>query len=279
MKKLWIGLGIGCGGLILLAVIAVAVVGYYGKKYAGGVIEAGQKIQAQQAELDKLNRDFPFAAPTGALLKLDDGRVQTYLAIREEMAPVLKDFKARGEAFDQKYKGAKDNSISATVEAAKLMSELLQQMRAKYIASLKGHQMSPAEFQAISSTIMGSRIAGSAAPGGDVKAQLNAQADALEKQLATPGLPAASKSAIQKQVQTLREEAARTSPADAATLASNMAVITKYQARIDDKETAGTEVLLFQGGDNHPGATGAIGSGARADDRDDEPEPEPEDKK
>jgi hypothetical protein len=273
MKKLWIGLGIGCGGLILIAVIGISVAGYYGKKALGGVIEVGQKMQAQQAELDQLNRDFPFTSPAGALPKLDDDRVQTYLSIRDELAPVVKDFKAKGEAFDKKYKGASDNSISATVEAAKLMSELMQQMRGKFIASLKSHRMSPAEFQTISTTILESRIAQAAGGSGDVKQQLNAQADAMQQQLDAPGFPAASKDAMRKQVQALRDQAARSNPADQQTAAANSVVIAKYQARIDDKETEGTEFLLFQTG----GASGPTGSsmatGSRAaEEKDDAPE-------
>jgi hypothetical protein len=168
MKKVLIGLGIGCGVILLAGVGLMVAAGFWAKKNLGGTFEATQQIQAQEAELMTLNTSYPFDVPAqGALVALDEKRLETYLAVREEALPVFKTFEQKAEEFEQKY-GEKNEGqapdFSAAMAATNLMMGLVVEVRAAYIAGLKKHSMSPAEFQALTHTLQTSMVADGATP-------------------------------------------------------------------------------------------------------------------
>lgn len=168
MKKVLIGLGIGCGVLLLAGVGLMVAAGFWAKRNLGGTFEAAQQIQAQEAELVQLNSSYPFEPPAqDALLALDEKRLDTYLAVREETLPVFKTFEQKSAEFEEKY-GDKNQGqspdFSAAMAATNLMMGLVVDVRSAYIAGLKKHGMSPAEFQALTRTLQTSMVAEGATP-------------------------------------------------------------------------------------------------------------------
>ncbi len=163
MKKVLIGVGIGCGVILLLGVGVMVAGGVFLKKTFGGTLEAGQKMSAQQQELVKLNQDHTFQAPpAGEVLALEPTRLETYFAVRESALPVFKALEAKADAFEKEHggeEGKKNPSFSAAMDATNLMMALMVDVRAAYIEGLKKHGMSPAEFQAITSAVYASMMA------------------------------------------------------------------------------------------------------------------------
>ncbi|NMO22650.1 hypothetical protein HPC49_41750 [Pyxidicoccus fallax] len=156
MKKVLIGVGIGCGVIMLVGVGLLVAGGIWAKNTFGGTFEAAQKMQAQELELVQLNQSHPFQAPPeGEVLALDSKRMDTYFAIRAEAMPVFKNFEQKSKEFEEKHGGDdnKNANFSAAMEGANLLVGLVADVRTAYIASLKKHGMSPAEFQSITSTV------------------------------------------------------------------------------------------------------------------------------
>ena len=196
MKKVLIGVGIGCGVIILVGFGLLFAGGMWVKNKFGGTIEAAQKMQVQEQELVQLNQSHPFQPPPqGEVLALDAKRLDTYLSVREGALPVFKSFEEKAKAFEDKYggeEGKKNADIGAAMEAANLMMGMVADVRASYIDNLKKHGMSPAEFQTITSTVYASMVAEGMAQVQDAMAQgrekLEQQLDELEEKLASDTL-------------------------------------------------------------------------------------------
>jgi hypothetical protein len=185
MKKVLIGVGVGCGLIILVGVGLLVAGGLWAKNTFGGSIEAGQKIAAQEKELAKLNQSLGFEAPPeGEVLALDAKRLETYFAVREAALPVFKAMEQKADAFEKEH-GGEDNkknpNFGAAMDAANMMMTMTVDVRAAYLEGLKKHGMSPAEFQTITTTVYTSLMAD-----GMEQAQgaLKQSREAMEKQLA-----------------------------------------------------------------------------------------------
>ena len=111
-KKVLIGVGVGCGVLMLVAVIAAVAGGLWLKK-ASDVTAGFEQVSDQQEVLAELEREFPFDAPgEDELLTLDEQRLAAYFAIREEALPVFQAFEQKGKDFEAKH--GKNDSDSPT---------------------------------------------------------------------------------------------------------------------------------------------------------------------
>ncbi|MFP2913417.1 hypothetical protein ACLESD_52170 [Pyxidicoccus sp. 3LFB2] len=163
MKKVLIGVGIGCGVILLLGIGAVVAGGFLFKKTFGGTLEAGQKMSAQEEQLAKLNQEHTFQTPPeGQVLALEPKRLETYFAVRQTALPAFKALEEKAEAFEKEHGGeaGKNNpSFSAAMDATNLMMTMMVDVRAAYIEGLKQHGMSPAEFQSITGTVYASLMA------------------------------------------------------------------------------------------------------------------------
>src|SRR5215217_1786007 len=182
MKKVLIGLGIGCGVIILGVIATVVVGGMWFAKKAGGSLEAVKQMQVQQEELAKLNKSHPFEAPAdGEVLPLKEERLLTYLSVRESALPVFKTYEEKSTAFQEKHdtKNADANpSFDSAMEAANLMMSMMADVRTAYIASLKKHGMSPNEFQTITGTVYASMVAqGTEATQAELQEQIGAMSE------------------------------------------------------------------------------------------------------
>ena len=245
-KNIWIGLGVGCGALIILAIVGVVGAGVWFKHKLGGTVEAAKQMNAQKKELTKLDQKYPFTAPAdGAPLALTKDRLEVYLAIRGDALPVYKDFEAKTKAFNaahQHHDGdASMKDVSAAFEGVGMLSKLMTQLRATYIASLDERHMSPKEFSTITGAIYGAEIgAGRTAERAAITQQL-AQIDAQIQSAPTPE----AKQALEQAKQMLeKEQKNMPSAAGDAQLQANAALIAPYKDQIDKVANPAFDVFV-----------------------------------
>lgn len=180
-NKVLVGVGIGCGVLVLLGVIGGGVVAYMAKKTFGGAIEAGQQMAAQENDLKALEQSFPFTTPAeGEVLALQEARLNDYFSIRESALPLFKEFEQKAEALNNKADGEMA-SIGDGIKAGAMVAELMSKTRGIYIENLKKHRMSPREFHAITTAIYTSAFTNQM---GQMKQGLDGQREQSEKMLA-----------------------------------------------------------------------------------------------
>ncbi|RKG64065.1 hypothetical protein D7W79_39520 [Corallococcus exercitus] len=89
MNKKWIlGVGLGVGGLLLVGGGLVAT-GYWANGQMGGDgMEVLAQTQARAQRTADLNARYPFQPPpAGKVLRLEEARLETYLAVREATLP------------------------------------------------------------------------------------------------------------------------------------------------------------------------------------------------
>jgi hypothetical protein len=155
-KKLWVGLGIGCGALVLLAAVGIGVSAWWVKSHLSGMTGSVKQMKAQKAELDELDKQYPFDANTAP--PLTEARLDEYVAIR---APALQDFQklqAELDALNQKKKD--EMSFSEAMAAGQDAMVEAAHVRQLYVDGLKSHQMSADEFEAITRMAYGSDAQG-----------------------------------------------------------------------------------------------------------------------
>lgn len=181
-KKVLIGVGIGCGVLVLLGVIGVGAVFYMGKKALGGAIEASQQMAAQEQDLQELNSSFPFTPPPeGEVLALQEARLNDYFSIREAALPIYQEMEKQSERLNEKAERGEKPSLSEGLQAGNLLVEFMAKTRTTYIEGLKKHRMSPREFHAITNAIYTSTLADSM---GQLQKAMAGQRDSVEEALA-----------------------------------------------------------------------------------------------
>jgi hypothetical protein len=155
MKKVLIGVGIGCGGLMVLALVGLVGGTWWLKGkvegFAGGMTENTEKIEA-------LNRKHAFTAPPrGHPVRLTDARLNDYLAVRGVLTPVFKKYEAQAEKFkDQDSEQAKAGDA---LEARSIVGNLLAELQRTWLAALDQRNMSPDEFGAITAAVYASPLA------------------------------------------------------------------------------------------------------------------------
>lgn len=144
-KKVWVGVGIGCGTLVLIAIIAVGGGIWWMKHKFAGLADLGAKVQAQKSQLAALEKKYPFTPPADGELTLQEPRLQDYLAIRTDANTAFQKFEAQADALKQK----KDASVTESVQAVQNLMALGLDVEHRYIQGLDQHRMSPSEFQAL----------------------------------------------------------------------------------------------------------------------------------
>jgi len=248
MKKVLLGVGIGCGVLVLLGIIGVGVAGYWAKQKLGGVMEASQKVQAQQQELAELESSYPFTPPDeGEVLELQEARLSDYLAIRESALPIYQDFEHKSDEINKEHEQGKGpGDIGAAMKAGSMLMTLMTDMRAAYISGLKQHRMSPSEFQSITHAIYNT-YTGAAMQ--ELKKATAAQREPLEQMLSEvqtkldgANLSEEERTALEEQESELQDQLAALdeaaeeqpgTPAHGATLDANRALLEKFKERIE----------------------------------------------
>ncbi|MCK8499098.1 hypothetical protein [Myxococcus fulvus] len=250
MKKVLIGVGIGCGVIILGIVGFMVVGGLWVANKASDGLAAVKKIETQQKELVELNKAHPFTVPAdGEVLALKEDRLTTYLSVRESSLPVFKTYEEKSKAFGDKHGSGTDAkpSFDSAMEAMNLLGSMMADVRAAYIESLKKHGMSPNEFQTITSTVYASMVAESSAAVQQMSAKaveaMEKQVAELDKKLEDGSLSAdaraqleEARTGLEEQIEALSDTANGTgetlSEASKKAAAANMALIKKHEERV-----------------------------------------------
>ena len=263
-KKVLIGVGVGCGVLMLLIAGVVVAGGLWAKKKFDDTTAGFEQVGEQSEALAALDKDFPFEAPgEDELLQLNEQRLSAYFAIREEALPVFQAFEKKGKAFEEKHKDNDPDSanVGAAVEALGLMGQLVAETRASYIESLKKHRMSPREFHAITQTLYATYVAGAVqgmqAASAQQREGMVKLVEALDAQLEDESLGEEQRALLQQQRDALHAqvEAADTavdaqqptSEKSKAALAANAALLEKNQERIKKVANPAFDAFVIDG--------------------------------
>ena len=264
MKKVWIGLGVGCGVLVLVAIVGVVGVGWYAKQKLGGATAAIEQMQKQEQRLQALNRQYAFTAPAeGQVMALQPARLEAYLAIREAGLPVFADFEKKAEELKQKSDGDQA-SLGDAMKGAGMLMELTTNMRETFISSLEKHSMSPAEFhattQAIYSTAMGQAAQGMSKAMAEASEQMQSRIEELDAKLEDAKLPEAERQAVQTERDALYAQVENMgqgegaagqmglAPGQDAVVTANAKLLETHKARIETAANPAFDMFILSGG-------------------------------
>lgn len=255
-KKVLVGVGIGCGSLVLLGLIAMGVGAWWLKRQVGDsvstMMEAGQKMEALGQELTELDKSYPYTPPPeGEVLAISEARLLDYLAVRETALPVYAEFEKKAEELDKMGDSDKPD-LKAAMQATGMVTELLMKVQGAYIEGLKKHGMSPTEFRTITQTLYSSAVTGAVDQAQQLGAQAREEALAqVRKQLEDESLSEEQRTALEEQEQQLLEaqealpEAESLSEESKVAVAANMALMEKHQERIHTAGSLALDALLF----------------------------------
>lgn len=261
-KKVLLGVGIGCGSLVLLGLIALGAGAWWVKRQVGdsmsSVMESGQKMQQVGQELGRLNKSHPFTPPKeGEVLLVSEPRLLDYLAVREKALPVYAEYEKQAKALEDKSKGSEKVDVRTAMQAASMTAEMLTKVQEAYIEGLKQHQMSPREFRTLTQTLYTSFTLG--AVNQAQKATDEAREEALQgvrKKLEDDTLTDEQRAALQeeeRQLEATAQEQPEEHPLSEASkkaLAANTVLLEKYKERLTSAGSLAMDALLVQDGDD-----------------------------
>lgn len=251
MKKVLIGAGIGCGALVVIAIVGVMVAGMWAKGKVENLADRADVMDKQEQRVAEMNKKYSFTPPAKGLpVELTDSRIQDYLAIRASLTPVFKDYetKAHAKGFD---KHDKDPSITDAMEAGGMIMDLLRDVRVKWLTELDQKRMSPAEFHAITAAIYTSGL-GAAMDGmaDQQRAALEQMKQSVEQQMNNPNVPQEQKDEMKESLAELNKQLAALPPRGAAPSeatklhVANAKLVEKYKKQIEDDANMGLDMLL-----------------------------------
>jgi hypothetical protein len=255
-KKVLVGVGVGCGSLVLLGLLAVGAGAWWLKGKVGGIVESGQKMQAAGQELAELDRSYPFTPPPeGEVLALDEARLLQYLAVRETALPVYAEFEKKAEVFKEENPDNQEADVGAAMQATTLMTELFVKVHGAYVEGLKKNSMSPREFRTITQTLYSSVITGVTDQAQQMGEQAREQAlEDVRKQLEDESLSEEQRTALEEQELELATQDAPEEPSDTALVlseaskaaaAANLVLMDKYKERIHNAGSLAMDSLIL----------------------------------
>ncbi len=254
MKKVLIGVGIGCGALLLLAIIAVVAGGFWVKGKVEGMAQGTEQMQQQEKRVAELNKQYSFQAPPkGQPLQLSEERLKEYLAIRTALKPVFAQYEAKAKEFEQPEGQRPD--LSKGMEALGMMMNMMADVRARWIEELERKQMSPREFHAITAAIYSS---GWNQAMGDWKKNERAMYEQLKAQFDSQAqdesLPEEAREMAREQSEEMEQKLATLPPAGETPPEvkkiheANAAITAKYKEQITQDANPGLDAFLVGGG-------------------------------
>lgn len=257
-NKVLVGVGIGCGVLVLLGVVVGGVGFFWAKKTLGGAMEAGQQMAAQDNDLKELEKSFPFTAPPeGEVLALQEARLNDYFSIREAALPVFKELEQKAEGVDT----GEQANIADGLKAGALLAEFMSKTRGVYIENLKKHRMSPREFHAITTAIYSSALADSMGQMNKALAESREQSEKmladLREQLADSSLSEEERANLEQQESAVQEQIAAMAEMEGGegmprmdekaqgVAAANVALLKKFDERIKTAYNPAFDALVL----------------------------------
>jgi hypothetical protein len=165
------------------------------------------QLEAQIALNDALGAEPPDA---NRALRLEESRLQSYLAVRSAVLPAFVQFEQTGRAVAVRFPGGRKSLPGTGLEEERLLAERVLQVHMDYLTALREHRMSPWEFTDITGHIwrsLGARAWGSVEEMADAELlAMQQQVAALRGQLEDRTLSEAQRSALDAQRQALQEQ-------------------------------------------------------------------------
>jgi hypothetical protein len=262
VKKVLIGLGIGCGSLIVLGIIAVMAGGFWLKgkaeEFTGDLQAVAKKAEAQQTKISALNQKYAFKAPPkGNPLRLEERRVQEYLAVRAALQPVWKTYEQKSEDLN-KTAGDKPG-VGDAFRAMGLLANLVGDLRDTWLTQLESRKMSPGEYHAITAALYSSNWGAAINDMRKGQQEMFAQAkEGLQRQLDTT-TDEDMRAMLEEQVRSMDQQLAAMPASDGlsadaeALHKANKALYDKYKSQIEEHAAQGLDFLLLGDGENNLG--------------------------
>jgi hypothetical protein len=235
MSKKWvIGVGLGLAGLAVVGLGGLVAVGYWADRSTDGSgMESMLDAQARARHIAELNLRHPFKPPQeGRALKLEEPRLEAYLAVREGTQPAYGVLEQETQAYVTKH-GAElvRNSVSARLKAANASMRMMGKAQTALLRNLDAQRMSLVEFQAITAVLY--PVGGPPPPAADNVAQLEAQLASLTPQLEDPKLTEAQRLQLEQRRAGLRKYITTLEKVSGKDVQdANAALMEKYAARI-----------------------------------------------
>lgn len=275
MKKVLIGVGIGCGVLVLMGVVAMVAGGIWLKGKAGDFVADATALQAQAEQASQLNERFPFTPPAeGEVLALDAERLARWVRVTEQSkeltAKIEENFAKASELGDGSQGTAV--TIGAVTEHAKLAMASMKEAREHLLATLSQAEMSPLEYTHITKTLIATLPAEQLEQvrGGmdELQASLKQQRAEFEAKLADASTSAAERAAAEQGLASLTaaesslpkslEALGGTDGLSSKITAANAELVKPQQKQIDELKPAALLLMSLTGGPGEFGMQGAM---------------------
>jgi hypothetical protein len=259
VKKVLIGVGIGCGGLLLLALIAVVAGGFWVKGKVEGVAEEmaqdAEKAKQQEQRAAELDKKYAFdAPPKGQPVRLTEARLQDYFAVRAALKPALTELEEKSKKFQQAE--GQPAEIAQAFKAFGAVTGMVAEVRRRWVDALEKQKMSPREFHAITAAVYGSHMGdamGKARQG--QREMLEQLAAGLKEQVKDERLPAELREQMRQQLAQVQKQIAALPPPDAVPsdvqkiYTANLALLERYKQQLEQDSTQGLDLILIGGGE------------------------------
>ncbi len=253
-NKVLLGVGIGCGALVVVGLVAIGGVAFWAKRKMDGAVEGLKDAVEQEQQVVSLNEKYPFTPPPeGEPLKLDEKRLEDYLAVRAAVVPVFKSFEGKAKDMEKRYEG-KGDSIGKGLEAMGALTQLYRSVREAWLAELDRRRMSPREYHAITGTVYASYIGkGMAEMQRGHRDELAKAIAELEERRDDEGMTPEAKKVVDEQLEAMKaqlESLPEKGEVDEKVKVwdANAALLEKHRKRIEEQANSGVDVLLFTEG-------------------------------
>ncbi|RKH68174.1 hypothetical protein D7X55_29690 [Corallococcus sp. AB049A] len=156
MNKKWIlGLGLGAAGLLVVGGGLVATGFWADRQMDGSGMDTLMQTQERARKTAELNARYPFQPPAqGRVMKLDEARLEAYLAAREATFPAYRVLEKESLEFVQangQALGSGDRR--ARLRAANASLRMMGKAQAALLQNLEAQRMSPQEFRRITAVV------------------------------------------------------------------------------------------------------------------------------
>lgn len=269
MNKKWIlGLGLGVGGLLFVGGGLVAT-GYWADRQMDGAgVAALMQSQDRARKIAELNARYPFQPPAaGKVLKLDEARLEAYLAAREATLPAYAVLQKETLEFVREHgNGLSSGSRRAQLRAAGASMRMMGKAQASLLLNLEAQRMSPQEFGRLTAVVYPEPVA--AAPDAGVPnvsqasdpaniALLEEQLAAISPRLEDPKLGEAERLQLEQRRAGLRKYITQLELASGKDVKdANAALLKKHAARIAKAANPTFDTLLTK--PLNPGGTAGL---------------------
>lgn len=222
--KVLIGVGVGCGGLILLSLVGVMAAGFWVKGKVDGVMAEAEVMKKQEDRAAALDAKLRFANPLEAEpVALTKERFEAYLGIRTAVEAAGAKYEAAlsrvseageaGEVGDGAGAKKRDVTFDELTAAGSAMIDKMRDQREAFLKGCEEQGMSPAEFHAITETVRATKLGVEVLDENiDRRAMVELSLSNAEEQVNDKSLPKAMRDRALKDVKRYKDELAALPP-------------------------------------------------------------------